>query len=219
MSKTTALAADVCGAAARLSQAMAARNALLSAAAAGKAVSAQELRQAEQTVRDCELDATLAAEIGKHTRGQQDLALIDQRASEAAAIRQRKAELVQEHIRAAVALDAAMAAAREAASRLRDVCAALETADLAAHQHNALLEADARTNAALAARHRSLWPKAMVAGPLPLSFGTPLRPELVALRQAGPVQTSLRDVVEPRTAETIARASHRLPAAADLAAA
>lgn len=213
MDTPRALAADMNGAAARLSQAMAAKNALLNSAAAGKAVSAQELRAAEEAVRGAELDATLAAEVGKHTTAERQRAQIEQRQAEADALAGRMAALAREHLAAAVALDAAMAAAREAAATLDAARRAIEETDGAAHQHNEMLKADARANAILASQHSSVWPKARVIAAMPIQFGFALRPELVTFnRNPAPLGgTGGRDEVVRRTAEQIARSACPLP--------
>ena len=208
MSTTTI---DPTATALRLSDAMAAKTLLLRDAATGRPVTAQQLRAAEAACRDAELDAALAGEVGRFTKAETDRELVEQRATEAAAIAVRKAQAVKRHVDAARALDAAMAIARAAAEALREACRELDAIDLAGHQHNELLRADAGTNGILATTHTSTWPKAPVSGPMPIRLNVDLRPELVSLRHATPDLNGYRDCVEPRTAEAIARGVHKLP--------
>jgi hypothetical protein len=220
MSKTMALATDANAATERLSTAMAAKRDLMVAAATGKPVRADELRAAEESVRAAELDATLASEVAKFTIAERQRATITQFQDRAATLASLTADLARKHVEAARALDAAMVAARAAAEELDAARLALVGADAAAHQHNALLDAESRSNAVLNVQHRSAWPKARTVGPLPTTFGRALRPELVVFNPApSPLAgTGGRDEVVRQTAEQLALGAHPLTLVASKAA-
>jgi hypothetical protein len=205
-----AMAGDAHGASIRLAQAVEAKRSLMASASRGQPVTAQELRQAEEVVRAAELEATLAAEVGKYDAAQRQRAQIAQFKDRADTLANLMVEKAAEHVAAALALDEAMAAARAAAARLDDARLALEEVDRACHSHNGLLDAEARTNPILAAQHRSTWPKARTTAALPATFGRQLRAELVSFNP-GPFPlsgTGGRDEVVLRTAAQMARSAH-----------
>jgi hypothetical protein len=198
---------DQSTASANLAQAILHRDGTLERAARGEAVTPQHLRAAEQAVRDAETDSRLADAIGQHSRAQREKARIAQLVADTEQMARRMAELVAEDLEAARELDRAVAAAREAAARKRATAEALADQDRMAHDHNNhALEAEAQTNAILAAMPKPEWPKAVTIAAQRIGCGEPLRVEIVQSRVGYRTEHNGRhDHVVLQSAETMAR--------------
>ena len=202
---------DPTTAAAALQSAIARRDRVISDAARGEPTTAQDLRAAENAVRDAETDHALAGAIGQHTKKQGEIAHVAALQATADGLAQRRAELIANDLGAAQALDMAILRAREAALAREITWQALAAHEEGIRGHNMSLDHEAVGNPTLAAKHRSEWPKveSMQGGHGGAQFGYPLRVELVQtvfgpqMERNGP-----HDVVQLRPAEELVRGAY-----------
>jgi hypothetical protein len=200
-----------------LSEAVAARDELLAAAGRGEAVTAQQVRAAEEVTRDAEAADMLAARNTQFSTAQAERAAIGKHAEDACAIDAQTAAAVSAYLGAARDLDSAMAGARAAASALNIAAGQLASAHREAHRHNSDVNADAlRHNATLRASHESTWPGATTLGAEATALlARPARAEIVITQHGAPPPMAQKwDKVPVGTAESAARNVLPVPLAA-----
>jgi hypothetical protein len=190
-----------------LTEAAAARDAVIDRAARGESVERQELHAAEEAVRRAEIDATHDAAVGRAAKARNERAqIVELQATTDKLVAEYDAAVTAD-VEAAKAADIALLAAREAAKRRGETFSAVCDAGDAMREHNGLVMALAATNAIMAALPPGHLPKGRT--PEGLIRGAPLRVELVQTVHAPrPEFVGAHDVVLVHSIETIVRNAH-----------
>jgi hypothetical protein len=204
-----------------LAEATAKRDILIARAAAGEAITKQQLRAADQAVRDAESDDRLNTAVGQHKRATAEREWIERHVATGGKLLEALEQAIATDIAAARDLDAAIDYARRVAAKKNETTAAMVEADRRLHDHNGLLEAAAQSNAVLAAIPKPEWPRLRTLSPHGLNGAAPLRAEIVQFKPGWQLERNGGDVVHSTTAEELARPfyGHMAPPVGEMAAA